>query len=130
MIARPSESKVDRALHQRVRAHDEVDVARRRDAPAGRAAAARSCAPVMQLDAEARRLQELPQAEEVLLGQNLRRRHERHLQAVLHRHQRRQQRDDRLARADVALQQPVHRRRALHVFDDLFQRASAAPRSA
>ena len=58
----------------------------------------------------------------MLLGQDLGRRHERHLQAVLHRHQRRQQRDDRLAGADVALQQPVHRLRPLHVVDDLLER--------
>ena len=35
---------------------------------------------------------------------------------------RRQQRDDRLAGADVALQQPVHRLRPQHVVDDLLQR--------
>ena len=114
-------SEVDGALHQRVRADDQIDVARRKAreqiAPlqAGRRAGD-------ELDAKARFLQQLSQAEEVLLGENLRRRHERHLQAVLHGDERRQQRDDRLARADVALQQPVHRRRALHVFDDLFQR--------
>ena len=60
----------------------------------------------------------------MLLGQDLRRRHERDLQAVLHRHQRGNQRDDRLARADVALQQPVHRRAALHVVDDVLERVA------
>ena len=59
---------------------------------------------------------------EMLLGEDLGRRHERDLQAVLHRDQRRQQRDDRLAGADVALQQPVHRLRPLQVVDDLLQR--------
>ena len=39
----------------------------------------------------------------VLLGENFGRRHERHLIAVLHRDDRRQQRDDGLAGADVAL---------------------------
>ena len=66
----------------------------------------------------------------VLLGEDLGRRHERHLQAVLHRHERREQRDDRLAGADVALQQPVHRRGPLHVVDDLLRAPSAARRSA
>jgi hypothetical protein len=60
----------------------------------------------------------------VLLCQDFCRRHERHLQAVLHGDQRRQQRHDRLAGADIALQQAIHRRRALHVFDDLLQRAA------
>ena len=68
--------------------------------------------------------------QEVLIGQNLGRRHERDLQTVLHRDERRQQRDDRLARADVALQQPVHRLRLLQVVDDLPERRAAAPPSA
>ena len=60
--------------------------------------------------------------DEMLLGQDLGRRHERHLQAVLHRDERREQRDDGLAGADVALQQPVHRLRPLQVVDDLLER--------
>jgi hypothetical protein len=35
--------------------------------------------------------------------------------------QRREQRDDRLAGADIALQQPVHRLRTLHVVDDFLE---------
>ena len=70
---------------------------------------------------EARRLEQPGDVHEVLLGQNLGRRHERDLQIVFHRDERGEQRDDRLAGADVALQQPVHRLRQLHVFDDLFQ---------
>ena len=58
----------------------------------------------------------------MLLGQDLGRRHERHLQSVLHRDERREQRDDGLAGADVALQQAVHRLRALQIVDDLLQR--------
>ena len=58
----------------------------------------------------------------MLLGQDLGRRHERDLVAVLHRHDGGQHRDDRLARADVALQQPLHRPAALHVGDDLRDR--------
>ena len=77
-----------------------------------------------QRDAKPRRLQQPRDVHEMLLRQDLGRRHERHLQAVLHRDQRRQQRDDRLARADVALQQPVHRMRALQVLDDLLERLS------
>ena len=40
--------------------------------------------------------------------------------------ERRQQRDDRLAGADVALQQPVHRLRPLQVVDDLLERVPLA----
>ena len=64
-----------------------------------------------QIDAEPGRGQQPRDVAVVLRGQDLGRRHERHLQAVLHRDDRRQQRDDRLAGADVALQQPVHRLR-------------------
>ena len=43
--------------------------------------------------------------------------------AVLHREQRGEQRDDRLAAADVALQQPLHAALAAHVGEDLAQHA-------
>ncbi len=51
----------------------------------------------------------------VLLGEDFGRRHERDLLARFDRLQRGQRGDDRLAGADVALQQPLHRRRALQV---------------
>ena len=60
----------------------------------------------------------------MLLGQNFGRCHERDLQVVLHRHDGREERHDRLPGSDVALQQPVHRLRALHVLDDVLQRLS------
>ena len=47
----------------------------------------------------------------MLLGEHFGRRHERALVAALHRDEQRRERDDGLARADVALQQAVHRRR-------------------
>jgi hypothetical protein len=50
-----------------------------------------------------------PDGREVLLGQHLGRRHERALVAALHRGQERGHRHHRLAGADVALQQAVHR---------------------
>ena len=55
----------------------------------------------------------------VLLGEQLGGRHDRRLIAVLDREQRGEQRDDRLAAADVALQQAVHAAVARHVGDDL-----------
>ena len=64
----------------------------------------------------------------MLPGQDLRRRHERHLQTVLHRHNRGEQGHDRLAGADVALQQPVHRLRLPHVVDDLLDGLSLTRR--
>ena len=68
---------------------------------------------------DAERLGEAADGGEVLLGQQLGRRHERRLVAVLDRHQRREQRDDRLAAADVALHQPMQRMRLRHVGEDL-----------
>jgi hypothetical protein len=59
----------------------------------------------------------------VLLGQDFRGRHEGHLEPVLHRDDRGEQRHDRLARSDVPLQQPVHRRRPTQVVHDLLRGA-------
>ena len=55
----------------------------------------------------------------MLLGQDLGGRHERHLTTALDGLQRRERGDHRLARADVALQQPLHRRHALEIVRDL-----------
>ena len=110
------------ALHESVRADHEMD---------------RSCLDLRELaaalparrgsgeqcDAERRAGEEPREVEEMLLRQNLRRGHEGDLQAVFHGDDRRQQRDDGLARADVALQQPIHRMRTLEVVDDFLQRA-------
>ena len=59
----------------------------------------------------------------MLLGERLGRRHQRAAVAVLDGTQQRVQRDDRLARADVALEQPLHRRRAREVCVDLADRS-------
>ena len=115
----------DVAFDQRVRADDEVNRAGfdlgQLLAPRGRGRRAGQ-----QRDAEPRRLQQPRDVEEVLLGQDFGRRHERDLEAVLHRDQRREQRDDRLPRPDVALQQPVHRLRTLQVVDDFLERLPLA----
>ena len=60
-----------------------------------------------------------PDAGGVLLGEHLGRRHQRPLVAALHGGQQRRHGDHRLARADVALQQPVHRVRRGEVGVDL-----------
>jgi hypothetical protein len=65
--------------------------------------------------AEPRARQQSRAGAEVLLGEDLGGRHERDLLSVLHRHDRGQHGDDRLAGADVTLQQPVHRPGTLHV---------------
>ncbi len=110
--------EADRILDQRMRADDHVERA------AGELRlhlAALLCGrrPGEDRDAKARRLEQAPDVDEVLLGENLGRRHEGDLETVLHRDDRRHQRHDRLAGSDVALQQPVHRLRTLHVLDDL-----------
>ena len=60
--------------------------------------------------------------EKVLLGEGFRRCHQRALAACLDRTQERVERDDGLARADVALQQALHRRRSRKVAVDLGDR--------
>ncbi len=60
--------------------------------------------------------------EEVLLGERLRRRHQRALAAGLDGAQQRVERDGGLPRADVALQEPLHRRRSREVAVDLRDR--------
>ncbi len=58
----------------------------------------------------------------VLFGEHLGRRHERALVPPLHGHQQRGERDDRLARPHLALEQPVHRCGLGHVVGDLRDR--------
>src|SRR5579863_1034239 len=58
----------------------------------------------------------------MLLGQDLGGGHQRHLIAILNRNNRRFESDQRLARANVALQQTPHRRGLSHISGDLFQR--------
>ena len=121
MITSPSSRNADRVLHERVRADDQMHRSRgelRLRFPPflgrGRAGEERHAKP--------RGLEEAPNRDEVLLRQDLGRRHERHLEPVLHGDERGQERDDGLAAADVALQQPVHWMQALHVGDDLGKR--------
>src|SRR5579862_7448294 len=65
---------------------------------------------------------EVGDREEVLLGECLGRRHERALPAVLHRAEKRVERDDGLPRADVPLEKPLHRCGAREVAVDLADR--------
>ena len=74
----------------------------------------RGCAG-QQGDAEPGLFEQPADVQVMLLGENLGRRHKRDLQAVLHGDERCHERYDCLAGADVPLQQPVHRLRALHV---------------
>ncbi len=116
-----------------MRADEDVDLAARearRDAAAlGRGRAVReqldAHRPVAEQRPSARHRQPFEQphrAEVVLLGEHLGRRHERALVAALHRDEQRGERDDGLARTDVALQQAVHRRARRHVVRDLGDR--------
>ena len=110
-------------LHERVRADDEVDLAGR-DRLAQAAPLARGHAAREQRHAESRGGQEPLHGREVLLGQDLGGRHERHLLTVLHGEHRGEHRDDGLPRAHVALQQPVHGKRPLHVVADVLERGA------
>src|SRR5262249_51269668 len=68
---------------------------------------------------DSERLEQSSNAAHVLLGEELRGDHDRGLVSVLDREQRGEQRDDGLAAADVALQQPLHAAVAGHIGDDL-----------
>ena len=120
-----------RLLDQRVGPDDEVDAAV--GEPGEHPLALVAGHPVgQQLDAQrtvgeqaaagVRHLQALQQPADprgVLLGEHLGRRHQRTLVATLHGGQQRGDGDDRLAGADVTLQQPVHRVRRGEVGVDL-----------
>jgi hypothetical protein len=67
-------------------------------------------------------LQQRPDSGGVLLGEHLGRRHEGRLMAALHRDHHRVDRHDRLAGADVSLEQAVHRMRRREVVLDLGDR--------
>ena len=118
MIASPSSRNAIGFLRRARACRRRGGSIRRRARRAARAASSPASPPVRSAIAEARRLEQPPDVDVVLLGEDFGRRHERDLQAVLHRDQGGHERDDRLARADVALQQPVHRLRPLHVADD------------
>jgi hypothetical protein len=68
---------------------------------------------------DAELLAEVGDRQEVLLGERLRRSHECALPPVLHGAEQRVERDDGLARPDVALEQALHRHRAPEVVVDL-----------
>ena len=87
------------------------------------ATAHRSLAEQAALGRDVQAVEQRPQREVVLLGEHLGRRHERPLVAALHRHEQRGERDHRLARTHLALEQPVHRRGRRHVAHDLGERA-------
>ena len=103
-------AQVDAFLDERVRADE--------DARAGVALALRHRAG-QQPDADADLPAELLDREEVLLGERLGRRHQRAAVAAFYGAQQRVERDDRLPRADVSLQEPLHGRGAAEVGVDL-----------
>ena len=111
--------ELDVALDQRVRADRDLrDAARDLVADLLRADGAGE-----QDAADAELGAERLERQEVLLGERLGRRHQRALPVVLDRAQQGVERDDRLAGADVTLQQTLHRCRAREVEVDLRDRA-------
>ena len=75
-----------------------------------------------QRDADTERCAELVDRQEVLLGERLGRGHQGTLAPDLDRAQERVQRDDRLAGADVALEEALHRDLAIEIPVDLRHR--------
>src|SRR5712664_190897 len=72
-------------------------------------------------------LENLPGGKIMLLRQDLGRRHERDLISVFNRDDSGLKRDNRLARADIALEQPAHRKGRLHVGGDFLEHALLRP---
>ena len=89
----------------------------------GRAACRAGSALVSRTQRTRRAREEILDGEQVLLGERLRRRHQRALVARLDRAEERVQRDDGLAGADVALEQALHRPLGRKVGIDLRDRA-------
>ena len=74
-------------------------------------------------DLDAERAEPTGEFAEVLLGEDFGRRHDRDLPAVLDRLQRGERGDDRLAAADIALQQALHRMGLREIARDFGERA-------
>ncbi len=107
----------DPFLEERVGADGELRL-RARDGVERRLLLARLEAAREPRDLHAERFQPMGELEVVLLGEDLRGRHEGRLPAVLDRLQRGERRHERLATAHVALQEPAHRVRLREVLRD------------
>ena len=113
--------ELDVLLDQRVRADDELRLAvRDRIARGGVLLRGKRAGEEYGPDAERR--DEAVDGDKVLLSEGFRRNHERALMAVLDRAKQRVERDDGLPRADVALEEPLHRRRPGEVAVELCDR--------
>jgi hypothetical protein len=121
------------AVEQRVRADDDVDVT---SGEAGRDPAAlgggravgeerdpdRTFGEERAFARDRQPVEQVPRDGGQLLGEHLGRGHQRALVPALHRDQERRDRNDGLARADLTLEQPVHRHRAREVALDHVER--------
>ncbi len=118
----PQPAERDALLHQRVSADRQPGLPRRESRP-DRGLFAGGLSAQQQLGADLQRSEQMLERGGVLLGEELRGRHERRLEIVLHRQQHREERDDGLPGPDVTHQQPVHPLGRGHVPGDLSQRA-------
>ena len=106
--------KLDAILNQRVRTDNKLRVPLR-DVPPHVAFAILFQRARQQHNAVSSPFQDLASGKVMLLRQNFRRSHQRDLVAVFNGDDRGLKRDNRLPRSHIALQQPPHRRRRLHV---------------
>ena len=113
--------ELDLALDERVRADGDAHVTRR-DELVSRTALARGEARRQEGDTDTELGAQTLDGQEVLLGERLRRRHQRALTAAFDRTEQRVERDRRLARPDVPLEQALHGRRQREVGVDLDDR--------
>ena len=116
----PEATELDVGLEQRVGSYDDLGLARCETLPLAPAIAGfERAGKNPQAVVGTALVEQPPEVPVVLLGQDLGRRHQRRLVAVVHRNQQRQKRDDRLSRADVPLQQAVHAMGRAQVLTDL-----------
>ena len=117
----------DCVLEQRMRADQNVELPRF-ERSQDRLALLAALAAGEQRDAQIGCRAERADGLQMLAGEQLGRRHQRSLRPGLDRGGEREQRDDRLATADIALQQPEHAMRAGEVGVDLGERADLCAR--
>ena len=114
----PQRGELHRFLDECMGADDDVHLMRR-DARDHLLPLLRRQVPREEADADGHTFEQMLERIIVLAREDLRRRHQRALEAVLHGLDEREQREYRLAGADIPLDEPTHGNRSLHIAADL-----------
>ena len=108
-------------LYERMRPDDDIDIMSG-NRLVNRLAFFPSPSPRQECDPYAKRLQNSAKRFVMLLGKNFCRCHERALKPIFYGLDKREHRDDSLPGSDIALHEPAHRNRALHIAFDFLPR--------